>query len=135
MIHILLLCTLVSSVEDSLITREAARTKSRSKQIIFNTVLGFGFTFGAGFFHTKGNSAYEEYQESQTVSAALENWRRVQLYDTIRNVCAAGAVIFLARAVYYQFLHTREPASQFQPVLDIRYTYHPKIIIGISKNL
>jgi hypothetical protein len=142
MIQYLLIFTLISSVNDTMTQIETDVQKSYGKQILISSIIGFSFTLGMGYFYMKGNDAYEEYKQSETMKAALDNWDRVQLYDNIRNVCAVGAVIFLGRAIYYQFRSVSEsssssykPLHNVQPVIELKYNYQPKVILGVSMNL
>jgi hypothetical protein len=70
------------------------------------------------------------------MSAAIEAWDRVKINDTVRNVFAVGAVFFIARAVYY---HIRRASlsriEPFAPIIEMRYTCGPKMIIGLQKDL
>ncbi|MBA7520904.1 hypothetical protein ES705_13004 [subsurface metagenome] len=67
---------------------------------------------------------------------ALDNWDKVRLYDGVRNVCAAGALIFIFRAVYYQLKNVKSSKStSFVPVMDFQLTNNGKLILGIQKNL
>jgi len=89
-----------------------------------------------GICYSRGNDAYEDYKNSQSMSAAIEAWDRVKINDTARNVFAVGAVFFLTRAVYYQI--KRASLSQLKalaPVLEMRYTCGPKMVIGLQKDL
>jgi hypothetical protein len=107
-----------------------------SRQVLVSTILGFGCTIGMGVFHLKGNDAYEAYEAAESMSSAVEAWDRVRLYDNVRNVFAAAAVVFVARAIYYQVKKARlRPSASISPVLDIQYTNTPKIIIGLKKHL
>ena len=143
MIGILLICTLVTIGQDSTPPAQPEVTKSYTKQVLINTFVGLGFTVSAGIFYKKGNTAYEEYEESETMKSALENWDNVELYDNMRNVCALGALVFLGRAIYYQLKNVRVSSSthslqeeqDFRPMIDFVYTNQPRVIIGVVKNL
>ena len=141
MVEALLICILLSSANDSLPQVESSATRSYSKQILINGIIGVGFTIGAGVFYTKGNGAYEEYEKSESMGSALENWDKVQLYDNVRNVCAIGALLFFGRALYYQLKNVKVSSSRSEPVnglhliIDIEYVHQPKLLIGMSKDL
>jgi hypothetical protein len=60
----------------------------------------------------------------------------VQLYDNVRNVFAVGALVFVARAIYYQVKRAQVRRSvSISPVLDFQYANTPKIIVGLRKHL
>ena len=106
------------------------------RQVLVNSVLGFACTIGAGVFYVKGNNAYEDYKDSQSMSTAVEAWDRVKTSDFVRNACAAGAVFFVARAVYYQIKKMRLPKSSgLVPVFEMRYAEQPKLLFGLCKGI
>jgi hypothetical protein len=89
-----------------------------------------------GIFYAKGNDAYEDYKNSQSMSAAIEAWDRVKTNDAARNIFAVGAAFFLVRAVYFQVKRASVPKkTSFFPVIDVRYACQPKFMIGLQANL
>lgn len=135
MTGLLIICIFASSVNDSIAPVRPARV-SYTKQVWINGLVFVGCAVGTGVFYSMGNSAYEEYKESETIKSALENYDKAQLYDNFRNVFAVGAVVFLARAVYYQIKNVKASKSYgFAPVIDIECTSCPKLIFGVQKNL
>lgn len=135
MIQLCSILFLISTTQDS-VNSVAQMERGYSRQVLVSTILGFGCTIGMGVFHLKGNDAYEEYEAAESMSSAVEAWDRVRLHDNVRNVFAAGAVFFVARAIYYQVKKARlRRSASISPVLDIQYTNTPKIIIGLKKHL
>jgi len=127
--------TLLAVPQDSMPNTELMQRKC-GRQVLINSVVGFGCTIGMGVFYAKGSDAYEDYKSSETMQSAAEAWDRVKLNDTMRNVFAVGAVIFLARAVYYQIKRVRlEKSSAVLPVIGVRYAAQPKLLIGLQKSL
>jgi hypothetical protein len=107
-----------------------------SQQVLISTILGFGCTVGMSVFHVKGNDAYQEYEAAENMNSALEAWDKVQLYDNVRNIFAAGALIFVARAIFYQVKRAKVRRSvSISPVLDIQYANRPKMIVGLRIDL
>jgi hypothetical protein len=134
MIQVIVALAMISISQDSVPNRDMQSAYSR--QVLVNSILGFTCTLGMGIFHAKGNDAYEDYKNCQSISAAIEAWDRVQVNDTARNIFAVGAAFFLARAVYYQFKRANVPrATTFSPVIDVRYVYQPKFRIGLERSL
>lgn len=135
MIQLCTMLLLISTTQDN-VNSVARIERGYSRQVLISTILGFGCTIGMGVFHLKGNDAYQEYEAAESMSSAVEAWDRVQLYDNVRNVFAAGAVVLVARAIYYQGkkARLRRPVS-ISPVLDIKYANTPKITVGFKKHL
>lgn len=126
---------LISASQDSMPNREMIQSKY-SRQVLINSILGFTCTLGMGIFYAKGNDAYEDYKNSQSMSAAIEAWGRVKTSDAARNISAVGAAFFLARAVYFQIKRANVPEkTSLSPVIDVRYACQPKLIIGLQTNL
>ena len=126
---------LISASQDSMPNREMIQSKY-SRQVLINSILGFTCTLGMGIFYAKGNDAYEDYKNSQSMSAAIEAWDRVKTSDAARNISAVGAAFFLARAVYFQIKRANVPEkTSLSPVIDVRYACQPKLIIGLQTNL
>ena len=135
MIQLCVTLTLMSASLDSMPDLEMMRTRY-SRHVLINSILGFTCTLGVGFFYVRGSDAYEDYRTSQSMSAAIEAWDRVKISDTARNLCAVGAVFFFTRAVYYQVRRASLSRSKvFTPVFEMHYTYGPKMIIGLQKDL
>ncbi len=131
---IILFCVNLSV--DSLIQETPVPRKNYTKQVLINGIIGIGFGIGAGVFYAKSNDVYEDYKKSTIMVDALDNWDKVRLYDGVRNVCAAGALIFIFRAVYYQLKNVKSSKStSFVPVMDFQLTNNGKLILGIQKNL
>jgi hypothetical protein len=116
---------------------DLARMQSKySRQVLINSILGFTCTLGMGVFYSRGSDAYEDYKNSESMSAAIAAWDRVKINDTARNVFAVGAVFFMARALYYQVKRASLSKSKtLAPVLEMRYTCGPKMLIGLQKDL
>ena len=135
MIQFIVALALVSAPQDSISSREILQSKY-SRQVLVNAVMGFTCTIGMGIFYAKGNDAYEDYKNSQSINAAMEAWDRVKTNDTARNIFAVGAAFFLARAVYYQIKRTSVPkTTSFSPVIEVHYAYQPKIVLGLQRKL
>lgn len=135
MMQFIVALALVSAPQDSNPNQEMLRSRY-SRQVLVNAVLGFTCTIGMGIFYAKGNDAYEDYKSSQSINAAMEAWDRVKTNDTARNIFAVGAAFFLARAVYYQVKRAGVPkTTSFSPVIEVRYVYQPKIVLGLQRNL
>ena len=135
MTQLIVALALVSAAQDSIPSPEALRSKY-SRQVLINSVLGFTCTIGMGIFHAKGNDAYEDYKNSQSINAAIQAWDRVKTNDTARNIFAVGAAFFLARAIYYQVKRASVPkATSFSPVIEVHYAYQPKIVLGLQRSL
>ena len=135
MTQLIVALALVSTPQDSMPSRETIQNRY-SRQVLINSVLGFTCTLGMGIFYAKGNDAYEDYKNSQSINAAIEAWDRVKTNDTARNMFAVGAAFFLARAVYYQIKRASVPeAASFSPVIEVHYACQPKIILGLQHSL
>jgi len=135
MIQLLVALTLVSAASDTVSNTDGVNS-DHSRKVLINTLLGVTCIGGMAVCHLKANDAYDAYQESETMSSALEAWGRVQRYDNIRNVLAIGAVVFVARAVYYQLKDAGPRSSTgVSPVIDFRYTRNPKVVLGVEKSL
>lgn len=135
MIQFIVALALVSAAQDSIPSREILQSRY-SRQVLINSVLGFTCTVGMGIFYAKGNDAYEDYKNSQSINAAIEAWDRVKTNDTARNIFAVGAAFFLARAVYYQVKRASIPkANSFSPVIELHYAHRPKIVVGLQRSL
>ncbi len=132
---VLLVLTLVSTTPDSSI--DVPRMSSRySRKVLVSTLLGAACIGGMAIFHVKANDAYDEYQASESMSSAIESWDKVQRYDNIRNAFGVGAVIFIARAIYYQVRRSKlYQSSHILPMLDLRYAGSSKMVVGIKRNL
>jgi hypothetical protein len=126
---------LVSVAQDSIPNQEVLQNRY-SRQVLINSVLGFTCTIGMGIFYAKGNDAYEDYKNSQSINAAIEAWDRVKTNDAARNIFAVGAAFFLARAVYYQVKRVSIPkVASFSPVIGLHYAHQPKITLGMQRSL
>jgi hypothetical protein len=135
MIHVCTILLLLSTTQDS-VNSVVQIEQGYSRQVLISTILGFGCTVGTGIFHLKGNDAYAEYEAAENMNSAIEAWDKVQLYDNVRNVFAVGALVFVARAIYYQVKRARVRRSvSISPVLDFQYANTPKIIVGLRKHL
>jgi len=134
MIQLILALAMVSASQDTISAR-AMIQQNYSRKVLINSIAGFACTIGMGIFHAKGNDAYEEYKNSQSISAATEAWDRVTTNDTARNIFAVGAAFFLVRAVYYQIKRASVPEAAFSPVIDVRYSLQPKFLVGFERSL
>lgn len=135
MIQLCVTLTLMSASLDSVPDLGMMQSKY-SHQVLISSILGFTCTLGMGVFYARGNDAYEDYKNSQNMSAAIEAWDRVKINDTARNVFAVGAVFFIARALYYQVKRASlSKLKAFAPVLEMRYTCGPKMLIGLQRDL
>jgi hypothetical protein len=137
MIQLVVVFTLLAVPQDTMPNTELMQMQRKcGRQVLINSVVGFACTIGMGIFYAKGGDAYEDYKSSETMQSAAEAWDRVKLNDTMRNVFAAGAVIFLTRAVYYQIKRVRlQRSSALTPVIEVRYAAQPKLLIGLQKSL
>ncbi len=134
MIQLFVVLTLVTASQQNPSDIEAMQRKY-GRQVLVNSVLGFACTIGMGVFHVKGNDAYEEYKDCQSVQSAAEAWDRVVFNDTARNVFAVGAVFFLTRAAYYHIKRIRHKSSSVSAVFDVQYVCGPKMSVGFRKDL
>ena len=135
MTALLVIFIFASSVNDSIAPVKPVKV-SYAKQVWINGLIFVGCAVGTGVFYRMGNTAYEEYKESETIRSALDNYDKARLYDNVRNVFAVGAVVFLSRALYYQIKNVKASKSySYTPVIDIEYTYYPKLVFGIQKDL
>ncbi len=135
MIQLIVALAMVSASQDTISAREMIQ-RDYSRKVLVNSILGFTCAVSMGIFHAKGNDAYDDYKNSQSISAAAEAWDRVRTNDTARNIFAIGAAFFIARAVYYQIKRAGVPeTASFSPVIDVRYSCQPKFLIGIERSL
>jgi len=138
MTNCLLMLCLVNLSNDSLEVNQHVLPKTHSTQIVVNVFLSVGFGITAGIFHTKGNAAYTDYQNSRTITEAVDNWERTKLYDNVRNICAAGAVFFAARTLYYHIKNRQGrkiKAPKSSPLIDFKYIDTSKWALCIQKAL
>lgn len=135
MMQLCMVLLLISTTQDS-VNSVAEIQRGYSRQVLINSILGFTCTLGMGIFYAKGNDAYEDYKDSQSMSTATEAWDRVKTSDAARNIFAVGAAFFLARAVYFQIKRANVPEkTSLSPIIDVRYACQPKLIIGLQTNL
>jgi hypothetical protein len=134
MIQLFVVLTLVTVSQEGP-SNTALMQKRYGRQVLVNAILGFTCTIGMGVFHVKGNNAYEDYENSQSMRTAVEAWDKVIMNDTARNVFAVGTVFFLTRAVYYHIKRIRLKRSAVSAVFDVRYVGGPKVSIGLQKSL
>src|SRR4030042_2289857 len=126
---IIVLC--MQNVSDSL-PLEPKISRNYTKHVLINGVIGIGFGSAAVFFHVKGNNAYEDYNQSETIIDALNNWHKTETYDIIRNACAVGGAVFLIRAVVFQLKNVKAKMNSqlnFEPVIDYEYAPTPKFFL------
>jgi hypothetical protein len=138
MIQCLLILCFINLSNDSLEIDQQILPKTHSTQIVINGFLSAGLGITAGIFHIRGNDAYTDYQNSVTVAEAVENWERTKLNDNVRNICAAGAVFFTARTLYYYIKNKHEEKSKKTkpvPLLDFKYIDTSKWVLCIKKVL
>ncbi|MGB3341196.1 MAG: hypothetical protein WBB37_06915 [bacterium] len=138
MTQCLLLLCLINLSNDSLEIDQHVLPKTHSKQIVVNAFLSTGLGITAGIFHVRGNDAYTDYRNSTTVAEAVENWEKTKLNDNVRNICAAGAVFFAVRTIYYHVKNRKNkkpdgPKSSTR--LDFRYIDTSKWVLCIQKVL
>jgi len=131
----LLFSLLAQNNPDTLPQSTPTVKKSYVKQVLINGLLGIGSGAGAYLFFTKGDKAYQDYKNSETMQAAQENYNKTVFYDNVRNVLAVTSVIFVFRAVYYQLkqVKTRQSMGHY-PGIDLRYAEN-KCMLGIRKSL
>ena len=135
MIHLCVALTLIAIPQDSVSESEMMQRKY-SRQVLVNSMLGFSCAIGMGIFHAKGNDAYDDYRNSQSMNTAVEAWDRVQTNDTARNIFAVGAALFLGRAIYYQIKRASIlKSASLVPVIEMHCSNQPRIQIGLQKNL
>ena len=138
MIHILLALAIISTTPDSTISAvDIPQMSSKySRQVLISTLVGAACIGGMAVFHLRANDAYSEYQAAESMSTAIETWGRVQRYDNIRNAFGVGAVLFIARAIYYQVKRSKlYQSSHILRMLDLRYAGNSKMAVGIKRNL
>lgn len=134
MIYFLAVILCINASEDTS-HKEAAivKPKSYTKQVLLNGLVGIGFGISTGIFYRMGENAHDDYKESDSIRTALDNWNKTKLYDNLRNVCAVGALIFTARAVYYQLKHVKAARSaKYTPIFDLHYAHQNKWSLGIK---
>ncbi|MDH4211308.1 MAG: hypothetical protein OEV79_07650 [candidate division WOR-3 bacterium] len=135
MTYVLLVLTLVSTTPDSSIDIPRM-SSSYSRKVLVSTLVGAACIGGIAIFHVRANDAYAEYQSSESMSSAIESWDKVQRYDNIRNAFGVGAVVFIARAIYYQIKRSKlYQSSHLLPMLDLRYAGNSKMVVGIKRDL
>ncbi len=130
---IIILC--IQNATDNLVSEPTAK-KNYTKQVLINGVIGIGFGSAAVFFHVKGNNAYENYEQSNTFTEALDNWNKTITYDIIRDACAVGGAVFLIRALVFQLKNVKTKMSsqlKFDPTIDYEFSPGLKISFGIGK--
>jgi hypothetical protein len=138
MIQCLLILCVINVSDDSLEIDQRVLPKTHSTQLVINGFLSAGLGITAGIFHLRGNHAYTDYQNSTTVAEAVENWERTKLNDNVRNICAASAVFFAARTLYYYIKNKQEKKSKKTktvPLLDFKYIDTSKWVLCIQKAL
>jgi hypothetical protein len=129
---------LVFNQADDTLSKPAATEPFRSynKEIIINGSVGLGFGIGSGVFFLLGNKAYENYKRSGSMKSASEYFNQSVAYDNARNICAVGAVFFLARAFYYQLKSARSgKTAGAGPALDIAMPEYAKLQLGFRRSL
>jgi hypothetical protein len=133
MINSIAILCCVASLTDSVEHIDIPVPPAYTKQVIINGIIGVGFTATATVFYIKGNDAYDNYLLSDSLVEATAAWNKVQTYDTIRNVCAVGAALFLARALYYQFKNIKVYRSaRITPILNFDAAYCSRINVGLE---
>lgn len=137
MIQCLLILCFINVSDDRPEVNQQISPETHSKQVIINGFLSAGLGITAGIFHIKGNDAYTDYQNSIIISEAVDNWERTKLYDNVRNLCAAGAVFFAARTLYYHIKNKQEKPEtpKSLPFLDFKYIDTSKWVLCIKKAL
>lgn len=138
MVPYLLILSIISLHNDSLEVSQQALPKSRSKQVIINGFLSAGLGVATGIFHIRGNDAYTDYQNSTTSAEAVENWERTKFNDNVRNICAAGAVFFAARTLYYHIKNKQEEKVKIPKslkIFELKCIDTSKWVICIKKTL
>jgi hypothetical protein len=121
MVQSLLLLAMISQgALDSIPLAPAPAKKSYTTQILVNGIIGLGFGAGAAAFHMKSGSSYDAYLKSDSLGEATNYYNKTVFYDNLRNMCAGGAVLFLAQALYYQLKSVRtKTVSGSAPVIDL----------------
>lgn len=136
MIQCLLILCFLNLANDSLIVNNERSKENYSTQLIINGFLSAGFGITAGIFHVRGNAAYTDYQNSTTIVEAVDNWERTELNDNVRNICAAGAIFFAARTLYYHIKNRqakKTKAPKPLPLLEFKYIDTSKWVLSIQK--
>lgn len=132
LIGIAILCC-IATLSDSVEQVDLPARPTYTKQVIINGLIGVGFTATATICYIKGNSAYDDYLISNSLVDAADNWKKVQTYDTVRNICAVGATLFLARALYYQFKNIKAHRdARITPVFEFDQGYCGKVGFGLE---
>ncbi|UCD20183.1 MAG: hypothetical protein JSU64_03330 [candidate division WOR-3 bacterium] len=133
MIQLVVSIILVSATADTTVTGDEV-AHDHSRKVLVSTLIGSACIGAMGICHLKANDAYDAYLGSETMSSALEEWDRVRHYDNMRNILAIGAVVFIARAVYYQFRQNSvERSTNFRPRVDLQYACNSRVIVGFEK--
>ncbi len=133
MIQLVVSIILVSVMADTTVTGDKV-VKDHSRKVLVSTLIGSACIGVMGICHLKANNAYDAYLGSETMSSALEEWDRVRHYDNMRNIFAIGAVVFIARAVYYQFRQgSIKRSSNFRPRVDLQYACNSRVVVGVEK--
>jgi hypothetical protein len=134
MTHLLVTMFLMVTATDNV--TDTSRIKSRySRKVLVSTLLGAACIGGTAIFHAKASDAYDEYLSSDDMGSAVASWNKVQQYDNVRNVFAIGAVVFVARAIYYQIKKSAANRSaKLVPVIDLRYAGNSKVLVGLKRD-
>jgi hypothetical protein len=136
MIPCLLMLCFINLNNDSLEVNQRVLPKTHSTKIVINGFMSVGLGITAGIFHVRGNDAYTDYQNSTTIAEAVDNWERTKLNDNVRNICAAGAVFFAARTIYYHVKNRKNKkpdGPKSSTLLDFRYIDTSKWVLSIKK--
>ncbi|HEX7318871.1 MAG TPA: hypothetical protein VF399_00750 [bacterium] len=112
----------------------ASARKSYTAQILVNGIIGLGFGTGAAVFYMKSGSSYDAYLKSDSLCEATDYYNNTVFYDNLRNICAGGAVLFLAQALYYQLKSVRtKTASRPAPEIDLGMSEKNKYFICLRQ--
>jgi hypothetical protein len=132
----ILLIFALNQTGDTLVKPLNEPVKSYNKEIIINAALGLGFGIGGGTFFMLGNKAYDNYKRSGSMESANKYFDQTVVYDNARNICAAGAIFFFARALYFQIKNNQaEKPVGLKPVFDLEMPAYAKIQIGLRKGI
>jgi hypothetical protein len=129
---------LMSLSADSLNQQTFLLKANYRKHLVISGIIGIGLGFVSGVCYTQGNNAYREYQNTTSMAEAVDYWEKTMRYDTIRNICAFGSVIFLARTFYYYYKLRNLPKSADSvdhSAIKIEYHSYGKWLFGFQKHL
>jgi hypothetical protein len=132
----LLLVVFTFNQGDSLSAIPVPVRKSYTSQVTINGIIGLGFGVGTSAFYFMGDKAYEHYRDSGSMKNANAYYNKAMTYDYARDLCAVGAIFFLARALYYQLKNARAKTVQgYKPSFDFNTVGFSKVKFGLKTGI